>query len=144
MSQPNATFALPAHVADFLADPNRFATLATTDPDGAPRQAVIWFTFEADGRITINSREGRRWPANLRRDPRCSLTIADAADQYRFVGLTGRVVDVIDDQEIARADIVAMARCHYPEEADAGEAFLTQQRVSFRVEITACHDHLSD
>src|SRR6266536_2415409 len=39
-----------------------FAALATIDPDGAPRQAVIWYRLEDDGRILINSRIGRRWP----------------------------------------------------------------------------------
>ena len=64
---------LPDHVRAFLAAPGRFATLATLDPDGTPRQAVIWYRLDADGRIVINSADGRRWPANLRRDPRCSL-----------------------------------------------------------------------
>ena len=69
-----------SRVDDFLAAPRRFAILATLDPDGTPRQAVIWYRLDPDGRITVNSAEGRRWPANLRRDPRCSLAVVDGAE----------------------------------------------------------------
>ena len=36
------TSPLPDRVRDFL-DDVRFATIATIDPDGAPRQAVVWY-----------------------------------------------------------------------------------------------------
>ncbi len=137
---------LADRVRDFLAAPRRFATLATLDPDGAPRQAVIWYRLDADARITINSAEGRRWPANLRRDPRCALSIADPADGYSFVALVGRVAEVIDDHAVAQADIADLARTYHaddPAEAEATIArFRTQHRVTFRVELVAVHDHL--
>ena len=139
---------LSNRVRAFLAAPRRFATLATSGPDGAPRQAVIWYRLDANDRITINSAEGRRWPADLRRNPRCSLVIIDPADGYSFVALDGRVVEVIDDQETAQADIAGLARAYYtdePEEAESSiERFRAQQRVSFRVAIVAAHDHLED
>jgi PPOX class probable F420-dependent enzyme len=129
----------------FLALPGRFLTLATVDPDGAPRQAVIWYRLDPDGRITINSADGRRWPANLRRDPRCSLSVADPADAYSFVALVGRVAEVIDEQAIAQADIADLAHryhAHEPARAETSIArFKTQHRVTFRVAILAVHDH---
>ena len=139
---------LPDHVRAFLAAPGRFATLATLDPDGTPRQAVIWYRLDPDGRVTVNSAEGRRWPANLRRDPRCSLAVLDGADGYTFVAVTGRVVEAIDDQEVAQADIAALAR-HYHADDLAKAArliakFRAQHRVSFRIEIIAAHDHFED
>jgi PPOX class probable F420-dependent enzyme len=137
---------LPDHLRAFLAAPLHFVILATLDPDGAPRQAVIWYRLDGDGRITINSADGRRWPANLRRDPRCSLTVADAANGYSFVALDGRVAEVIEDQVLAQADIADLAhRYHadHPAEAAASIArFRTQHRVTFRIEILAAHDHL--
>jgi len=132
----------------FLAAPRRFAVLATLDADGTPRQAVIWYRLDPDGRITVNSAEGRRWPANLRRDPRCSLSVLDGADGYRFVALTGRVVEVFDDQEVAQADIAALARHYRADDPAKAErliaGFRAQHRVSFRIEIIAAHDHLED
>jgi PPOX class probable F420-dependent enzyme len=138
-----------SRVDDFLAAPRRFAILATLDPDGTPRQAVIWYRLDPDGRITVNSAEGRRWPANLRRDPRCSLAVVDGVDGYTFVAVTGRVAEVIDDQDIAQADIAALARSYHADEPEKAERlvaarFRTQQRVSFRIEIIAAHDHLED
>ena len=136
---------LPDEIRAFLSLPGRFVTLATLDPDGAPRQAVIWYRMDLDGRITINSADGRRWPANLRRDPRCSLVVADPADAYSFVALIGRVTEVIDDQGVAQADIAGLARRYHADEparADMAIArFRAQHRVTFRIELDAVHDH---
>lgn len=136
--------ALSADQRRFLADPH-FATIATLDPDGSPRQAVIWYTLDGDGLI-INSAIGRRWPANLLRDPRIAISIADRHDGYRWVGMSG-VVTVVRDQPTAQADIAAMARRYHADEPDEAEAlisgrFETQERISFRVVIDAVYDHL--
>jgi PPOX class probable F420-dependent enzyme len=132
---------LPDHVRRFLSDP-RYAAVATVDEDGSPRQAVVWFLLDGDT-IVINSLEGRRWPTNLRRDPRVSIAITDAHEQL-WVGLTG-TVEIVDDQEQAQADIAAMARRYdEPAEAEAviANRFSKQQRVSFRLRPTTIHDHL--
>jgi PPOX class probable F420-dependent enzyme len=145
MAEP---FLLPDHVRSFLAAPGRFLTIATLDADGAPRQAVVWYRLDPDGRITVNSRDGRRWPANLRRDPRCSLVFVDQASGYSFVALTGRVAEVIHEQATAQADIAGLARAYHaddPAKADRLVAdFGTQRRVSFRIDVLAVHDHLED
>jgi PPOX class probable F420-dependent enzyme len=125
-----------------------FASIATLDPDGGPRQAVVWYLVEAD-ELVINSAQGRRWPANLRRDPRISFTIVDPQDGYNWVGLTGEVVEVVDDQSRSQADIAAMARLYHaddPQEAEdlIRDRFQKQHRVSFRVRITGFHDHLEE
>ncbi len=133
-------------VVAFLRQPH-FATVATLDPDGYPRQAVTWFRFDPPDTIVVNSAVGRRWPANLRRDPRVALAIVDARDAYRWLGLTGRVTEIIDDQAIAQADIANLARRYMTDDPDGAEAlirdrFQRQQRVSFRIRILAVHDHL--
>jgi PPOX class probable F420-dependent enzyme len=139
---PALTTALPARVRSFLAEP-RFAAVATVDDDGAPRQAVVWFLLDGDT-IVINSLHGRRWPTNLRRDPRVSIAVTDASAET-WVGLTG-TVEVVDDQEQAQADIAAMARRYERDPADAERLiesrFRTQRRVSFRLRPTGIHDHL--
>src|SRR5689334_23263784 len=128
-----ATTPLPDPIRAFLAQP-LFASLATLDPDGAPRQAVIWYRLEDDGRIMINSRTGRRWPANLIRDRRLSLAI-QSPDGYSWVGLTAHVDEVVDEIEIARDDIVALAWRYHPDGPDEADlaAFRTQPRISFRL-----------
>jgi PPOX class probable F420-dependent enzyme len=138
------TTVLSERVRAFL-DANRFATIATVDPDGSPRQAVIWYRLEDDS-IVINSKLGRRWPSNLQRDPRISVAVSDQTDGYRWVGLTGTVA-VIDDQPTAQADIAEMARRYHADDPDEAERLIRERytrdtRVSFRIAIDAVHVHL--
>ena len=139
-----STIALPDAIRAFLANGLRFATIATIDPDGGPRQAVIWYTLDSDDLI-INSAVGRRWPANLVRDGRISVAVADPGDGYSWVGLTG-VAEPVTDQPTAQADIAAMARRYHADEPDEAERmirdrFEAQERISFRVRAFAIHDH---
>ena len=138
------TLPFPDHIRAFLAD-ERYATIATIDADGSPRQAVVWYTVDGD-EIVVNSAVGRRWPTNLLRDRRVSFAVIDAADGYRWVGITGTIHSFTTDQETAQADIAAMA-WRYPNEG-AGDVertidrFERQERISFRIRPTAVHDHL--
>jgi PPOX class probable F420-dependent enzyme len=126
-------------------DRRLFASLATVDPDGAPRQAVIWYRLEDDGRIMVNSLAGRRWPANLERDPRVAISIVDNDDGYAWLGLTGRVDEIDENPERAREDIVALAFRYRDDPTPASIAnFRTQRRITFRIQIQGIHDHLED
>lgn len=140
------TVSLTPAMAAFLGEAHP-ATIATLDPDGAPRQAVAWFRYDPPDTIVVNSAVGRRWPANLRRDPRVSVAVVDRNDLYRWLGLRGRVVEVVTDQRVAQADIAGLARRYHaddPEEAEAliRDRFLHQERISFRIRILGVHDHL--
>lgn len=135
---------LPEAIRGFLSA-TRFVTIATSDPDGATRQAVLWYRLEGE-EIVLNSAVGRRWPANLQRDARISLAVTDEADGYRWVGITG-TARVVQDQATAQADIAEMARRYHADEPDEAERlihdqFERQARISFRVTPLAVHDHL--
>lgn len=135
-ASPDEPDSLPADVRTFLEAP-RFAVIGTINPDGSPHQAVVWYLVQGD-EIVVNSAEGRRWPSNLRRDPRLNVTVNDGAD---WVGLRGRV-KIVDDQPTAQADIAAMAR-RYDDpavaEAEITTQFQRQRRVSFRLRPSAVH-----
>ena len=144
MPDPTTSTPLTERARAFLGD-TRFVTISTIDPDGRPRQAVVWYRLGGD-EIVLNSKVGRRWPTNLERDPRIALAVHDQEDGYRWVGLTGTVT-VVDDQPTAQSDIAEMARRYHAEEPGEAEAlirdrFERQPRVSFRVAIDAVHDHL--
>ncbi len=146
MTKPPAGSPLSPAVRAFLDRP-RFASLATLDPDGGPRQSVVWYLLERDS-LVVNSKVGRRWPANLLRDPRVAVSVVDAADGYSWIGLTG-TVEVIDDPVQALADISAMAHRYYRHDPDHAEemierTFRPQRRISFRIRIDDVHDHLED
>ena len=136
---------LPDRIRTFL-DDERFATISTIDPDGAPRQAVVWYTLDGD-EFVINSRVGRRWPTNLLRDPRIALSVVDAAEGQRWAGLNG-TVRPITDRDTTQADIAGMARRYEaadPDEVRASIAgFASQDRISFRFRAASVHDHLDD
>jgi hypothetical protein len=106
------------------------------DPDGSPHQALTWYRLD-DATIVVNSLVGRRWPANLTRDGRISITVAEGPD---WVAIRGRV-DTVDDQPTAQADIAAMAHAYEtPDEAAISIArFQGQRRVSFRVRPDRIH-----
>ncbi len=106
----------------------RYATLATINKDGSPHQIVIWFLLRGD-ELVINSRRGRRWPANLERDGHASLAIYEAEDNVIVNCEVARVYE--GDQ--AQADIAEMAqRYDAPQVAAVGIArYRTEQRVSF-------------
>ncbi len=139
-----ALSALSPRVREFLSTGRHFATIATIDPDGAPRQAVIWYRMDGDD-VIINSLVGRRWPSNLLRDPRINVAVTDRDDGYHWVGITG-TAERVGDQAAAQADIAAMAH-HYdgddPDDvARQIRRFSSQERISFRVRASAVHDHL--
>lgn len=132
---------IPDDVRSFLHE-HRYATVATVDPDGAPYQVRAWYLLDGDCLI-LNSADGRRWPANLRRDPRVSVTVEGG---YDWVRLDGRV-QIDDRQERAQADIARMARRNdEPEEAERTirERFEHQRRVSFVLRPEGIHAELGD
>jgi len=142
---PKTDDILSADARAFLEAP-RFASVATTDDDGVPRQAVVWYRLLLNGQILLNGRLPRRWCANLLRDPRVSISVVDAEDGYRWLGLTGVADEVVQDLEPARDDIVALAHRYHPEGPDEGMVarFRTEPRITYRVRITGVHDHLED
>ena len=121
---------LAPDVRDFLETPGRYATLATIDADGSPLQAVIWYEVETDGTLLINSLEGRRWPTNLLRDPRASMTVESG---YDYVSMRG-TVEHLHGGEAASADIERLAyRYATGEDLERRlNGFRGQRRISFR------------
>ena len=132
---------IPDSVRRFLESPH-VASVGTTGADGEPHQAIAWYRLDPDGRILLNSRHPRRWPADLQRDPRVSLAVLDGGDSMRWVGITGVVEMVIDDVEQARDDICALAVRYDDADVDTLAAFRTQARISFRIRIVSIHEHL--
>lgn len=134
---------LPARVRAFLEAPH-VATIATTGPDGEPHQAATWYRIESDGRILVNSRWPRRWPTELKRDGRCSLSVIDGRDGYRWVGLNAVVETRIEDLDEARRHICELAVRYADDAPETLAMFRGQPRVSFLLRITKVHDHLGD
>ena len=69
-----------------------FAHLATIMPDGSPQVTPVWVDLE-DGRILVNTAEGRAKPRNVRHDPRVALSITKQDNPYSSAFIRGRVVE---------------------------------------------------
>jgi PPOX class probable F420-dependent enzyme len=144
MGRADSFIAIPDDIREFI-DAIRFATIATTDPDGSPRQAVVWYTVDGD-EIVLNSAVGRRWPSNLLRDPRVAFSVVDDRDGYHWIGLTG-LVQVVTDQAIAQSDIAGMARRYHADDPDKAERlihrqFQREERISFRMRVSSAMRHV--
>lgn len=126
------------NVRAFLGDSPRYATIATLNRDGSPRQSVIWYLLRGDV-IIVNSRVDRRWPANVRRDPRISFAVEEGEDAVTMAC----VAEVAAEGEQAQADIAEMAwRYDQPEMARREIArYQTEERISFAIRPTKVNVH---
>ena len=124
----------------FLEAP-RFAVVATLNPDGSPLQAVVWYRLES-GAIVFNSRVGRRWPSNLVRDRRVSITVVDG---YDYIELRGEV-EIDDDPETGQAVIAGLTHRYQTDKKSAAAqiaGFATQRRVTFRLRPSRVFERLT-
>ena len=78
-----------------LVDAPTVGHIATLMPDGAPHSVPVWVGLE-DGRLTILTSPGSRKARNLDRDPRVSISLADAAQPNRMAHIRGRVVERVE------------------------------------------------
>jgi len=79
-------------VKKLFLEPN-FAHLATLMPDGSPQVTPVWVDLE-DGRILVNTAEGRAKPRNVRRDPRVAISITKQDNPYASAFIRGRVAEM--------------------------------------------------
>ena len=81
-----------------LAKERNFAALTTLLPDGQPMTHIMWVDCD-DEHVLINTETHRQKARNIRRDPRVTVTIWDAADPYRYAEVRGEVVETVGGPE---------------------------------------------
>jgi PPOX class probable F420-dependent enzyme len=96
---------MPDAVMELLSHPNP-AVITTVRPDGQPVSVATWYVMDG-ARILVNMDEGRRRLDYLRHDPRVTVTVLDKDGWYTHVSMQGRVVDLIDDDDLAGIDRIA-------------------------------------
>ena len=83
----------PTDFLDLLTDETKaLLYLATTMPDGSPQVSPVWFSIEGE-HVLINTNEGRTKDRNMKARPRVAMVIQDPADQDRYLGIRGEVVE---------------------------------------------------
>lgn len=78
----------------FLTDKN-FAHVATINKDGSPQVSPVWVDFDGT-HVVVNSEQKRLKIRNLKRDPRVSLSVQDAANAYSYIEIRGRVAEITE------------------------------------------------
>ena len=81
-----------------LAKEPNFAALTTLLPDGQPMTHIMWVDCD-DEHVLINTETHRQKARNIRRDPRVTVTIWDAADPYRYAEVRGEVTETVGGAE---------------------------------------------
>lgn len=75
-------------VQELLEQPNH-AVISTLNQDGSILNTVVWVNAEGDN-VAVNSARGRKWPANIERDPRVTLLIYENGNPYNYVEIRGK------------------------------------------------------
>lgn len=90
---------IPESHLDLLEGPYS-AVMTTLAPDGAPENTVVWCSWDGE-HVLVNTADGRRKPANVRRDPRVALTLMDPQNPYRWLDVRGEVAEIVPDHDYA-------------------------------------------
>src|SRR5687767_9979209 len=90
-----------------IIEAKNLAHFVTLMKDGSPQVTPVWVDHDGT-HVLINTAEGRQKPKNLARDSRVAMSIVDNDNQYQYVQIRGKVVEVT--REGAWEHINKMAR----------------------------------
>lgn len=96
---------IPESVLDLFEKPI-LAHLATVMPDGTPQVTPVWVDFDGT-HILVNTAKGRRKELNLQARPLVGLDIIDPANNYHWLSVRGRVVEITEEGAIAHINKLA-------------------------------------
>ena len=97
--------AIPEQYKD-LFQKKAFANLATINADGTPQVTPVWVDFDGT-HIRFNTAKGRVKERNLRRTPKVALAILDPDNPYRYLRVSGRMVEITEQGADPHIDALA-------------------------------------
>ncbi len=92
---------LPPAMTRLLDEPI-YVTVATLRKSGPPHVTVVWCDRDSNY-IYINSSKGRIKDVNLRARPDLTLHMMSPTNSYHWMSIEGKVVEMIDEEDPARA-----------------------------------------
>jgi PPOX class probable F420-dependent enzyme len=101
-AMPTAVHEVPAELADLFTG-STLGHVTVVTPKGALVSYIMWVDYE-DGRVLTSSRVGSVKGKALRADPRIAISVVDRANPWRWVTVSGRVVEIRPDTELAFID----------------------------------------
>ena len=93
---------VPAELVDLLTG-STLGHVTILTPKGVLVTHIMWIDYE-DGRVLTSSRVGSAKGRALRADPRIAVSVVDRANPWRWVSVSGRVVEIRPDEELAFID----------------------------------------
>jgi PPOX class probable F420-dependent enzyme len=76
-----------------------YAHLVTLYADGTPQSTPLWVDADDHGHVLVNTAIGRVKERNVRRDPRVAVSVFAQDDPYRWLSVTGTVVELVTGEE---------------------------------------------
>jgi PPOX class probable F420-dependent enzyme len=99
---PTAIDPVPAELVDLLTG-STLGHVTVQTPKGALASHIMWVDYE-DGKVLTSSRVGSAKGRALRADPRVAVSVVDRANPWRWVSISGRVVEIRPDTGLAFID----------------------------------------
>jgi PPOX class probable F420-dependent enzyme len=101
-------------VRELLDAPNH-AVISTMNKDGSVLSTVVWIDA-ADDTVAVNSAIGRRWPANIERDPRVTVLVYEQENPLNYVEIRGNAKSTRDgaDEHINALSKKYIGQDEYP------------------------------
>ena len=93
---------VPAELVDLLTG-STLGHVTVLTPKGALLTHIMWIDYE-DGRVLTSSRVGSAKGKALRADPRIAVSVVDRTNPWRWVSVSGRVVEIRRDEGLAFID----------------------------------------
>lgn len=118
-----------------LLESANFCHISTLGDEGRPQINPVWAHTD-NGHVVVNSAEGRKWPENVRRDPRVTLCVPNQENPYEYVTIWGHVVE--EDHDGADDNINFLAK-KYLDEDEYPFRQPGEKRVLFRIEPERVH-----
>jgi PPOX class probable F420-dependent enzyme len=120
---------LEGRAKQLLQDKN-FAHLAVTRDDGTIQTSVVWVDADDEGRVIVNTAEGRDWPRSLRRDGRATISVHNNDNPYEYVSIVASIDE--DTHEGADDVIDALAKKYLDADSYPGRTE-GEQRITFNL-----------
>lgn len=82
------------------------AHLATIQPDGLPHVTPVFVEYDGE-HVVFNTLRGRVKERNIRSNPNVGIEITDPEDPFRYLSISGTVVEVTEDGAVEHVHKIA-------------------------------------
>ena len=92
---------------DILTTGKNYAHVSIPRRDGTVQSVIVWAHADDNGNVTLNSAEGRAWPANLRKAGTATVTLMADGNPYEYVSVVGKLTEDTHDGADEHIDFLA-------------------------------------